>query len=855
MKNKDNKQHKIWSIIKIFVLEFKVAAILAIVLGVLTFLFYLVLELFIPNTLQSIDQKTTLSLFDELQKAHRHQDAILLMESRGGILNDSYHEEEYKIKLHDSYMHVGDFSKAEKMLLDVRKAQIKHLSELDAETLEEYPQLDVFLQFTAERIMYQFYETIGDSTNQIKYFNIYKRYYDQCKDYMDMLQSFTGEMPNVDCNDLVVYDSAVVKSFSNIDSAIEIMKSLIEKIIANTYYNKNFKLRCLTHLIKWQLDSGKLTDAYISIATAVGIADNPDTFDDYAQCGILSDYCYQIHDIATSKYMFSLYNRYLEMRHQTSDYDYINNQVRSLRYLESDGNYQQLIDELVGYCKGMRRQIATNLPSMTEDQREFFAAKFDMAYNYAFHILQMHPDDRLADLCFDNVAFKNGLLLRSNRNIENSIKALGDSNIDSMYSELKELRLDLIYQSVSGKKITNNTAKTESRIDFLEKEIALKCTDFKTKNDIIENDFRVIQSHLKNDEAVIELIEYGGNMFALILGSENHVKYVSIGSLKQYETKLRRPIFEIYHDESFTKKLWGKIADFVEGKQTLYYVPVGFFNQLSLCALYAGDGQYLSDLKDFRLLSNPSAIMEKHQLDIASATSKISLWGGIDYGFDNDTLSEKQNRAAIYRGDTLCNLKYAYREVSGISEMLTTNNIVNTIFTDSLATEKAFKNRAKKCDKIIHISTHGFFNDRSDLRTSMTESGLFFAGANKYWCNDTISIAPNQEDGILRAAEIAEMNLSGCSLVVLSACETGLGYSNSSEGVYGLQRAFKLAGADMVLMSLWKVDDYATSMLMTEFYKNLLSGDDANIALDKSRKTVREKFPSPEDWGGFVLLD
>jgi CHAT domain-containing protein len=81
-----------------------------------------------------------------------------------------------------------------------------------------------------------------------------------------------------------------------------------------------------------------------------------------------------------------------------------------------------------------------------------------------------------------------------------------------------------------------------------------------------------------------------------------------------------------------------------------------------------------------------------------------------------------------------------------------------------------------------------------------------------------------------------------------------LGFSNTSEGVYGLQRAFKLAGADMILMSLWKVDDFATSMLMTEFYKNLLSGDDADLALNKSRQAVRNHFPSPEDWGGFVLL-
>jgi CHAT domain-containing protein len=193
-------------------------------------------------------------------------------------------------------------------------------------------------------------------------------------------------------------------------------------------------------------------------------------------------------------------------------------------------------------------------------------------------------------------------------------------------------------------------------------------------------------------------------------------------------------------------------------------------------------------------------------------------------------------------------------EVKEIANLLNNQNINNIVFSDSIATETAFKQRAQKNDNIIHISTHGFFNENSDLNSSMIESGLFFAGANKFWSNDTLEVAIGQEDGILRAAEIAEMNLSNCNLVVLSACETGLGFSNTSEGVYGLQRAFKLAGADMILMSLWKVDDFATSMLMTEFYKNLLSGDDADLALNKSRQAVRNHFPSPEDWGGFVLL-
>jgi CHAT domain-containing protein len=332
------------------------------------------------------------------------------------------------------------------------------------------------------------------------------------------------------------------------------------------------------------------------------------------------------------------------------------------------------------------------------------------------------------------------------------------------------------------------------------------------------------------------------------------VTYIPIGNLSQIQDKLQRPIFEIYHDETLTDIIWNKIAQVVKGKKTVFYVPVGVFNQLAVGALYVGDNQYLSDNYDMRLLSNPSDIIERHPLDLTASTTKISLWGGIDYGMNADIVQKKQNRSAIYRGETLSNLRYAFREVTNISQMLSGNNIKNTVFSSNNATEKAFKERTREKDYIIHVSTHGFFNEKSDLHNSMMESGLFFAGANKYWSNDSISLEWGEEDGILRAAEIAQLNLSGCSLVVLSACETGLGFSDTSEGVYGLQRAFKLAGADMVLMSLWEVDDQATAMLMTEFYKNLLAGKDVDNALELGKRAVRRQYPSPEDWGGFVLL-
>ncbi len=837
---------------------YKDVFLLVLVSGVALCLVMLFLDFMIPNELKSIDKNTTMRLFDELQQANRHQDAILLMEYKGNsVFEDPDNDAVYMTKLSESYIHTGDYAKAEKMLIDAEK--LRKTKEIDAKTLKGYPNIDKFIDFTCARNIYQLYETIGDKKNQIKYYKIYRDYYDKFTAAADIdeivsLVSQSLDNPNINYHYAFKYDSIVIASFNDVDNSIKLMLQLVDSVYDDEAYNNSFKLKCLNKLIGWQLDNGFVTDAYISVAQAIELVKNPKSLDDYAYLGILSDYCYRIHDVETSKSLFNRYSVYLSERYGSDDYDYLSNYVRSFRYLEAENNRERLIDELEKYCEGMRRKIASFMPSMTEEQRDFFAAKFDLAYNYAFHILIEHPDKRLYKLCFDNVTFKNGLLLRSNKLIDNKIAAIGDNEIINMYNRLKELRLNKIYLSVSGKKYTDNTDEIDEEIVRIEKELALRCTDFKTQNEIEDVDCYKLQSKLNDNEVIIEMIEYDGNLLALILGNQKQVDYVNIGKLSDIQEKMQSRISEIYHNQELTNIIWSRIDEKIKKKQIVYYVPVGFFNQLAIGSLYAGNDEYLTDQKDIRLLSNPQTILDKRTLELDSKVANISLWGGINYG-NEDTIAEQQTvRTAITRGKNLRRLHYTLTEITQIANLLNTQNISNIIFQDTAATENAFKQRSQQNDYIIHISTHGFFNGNSDLRSSMFESGLFFAGANKYWTNDTISLNFGDEDGILRAAEIAELNLSKCALVVLSACETGLGFNNSSEGVYGLQRAFKLAGADMVLMSLWKVDDYSTSLLMREFYKNLLSGDDADIALSKSRQSVREQFPSPEDWGGFVLL-
>lgn len=185
-----------------------------------------------------------------------------------------------------------------------------------------------------------------------------------------------------------------------------------------------------------------------------------------------------------------------------------------------------------------------------------------------------------------------------------------------------------------------------------------------------------------------------------------------------------------------------------------------------------------------------------------------------------------------------------------------------TILTGSRATESALKVVA--APQLLHIATHGFFlqgaettesaqtqvpsraNESNEFENPLFRSGLALAGANVR--------SPGNDDGILTALEASGLNLWGTKLVTLSACDTGLGEVKSGEGVYGLRRAFVLAGAESLVMSLWPVSDYITREIMTRYYKNLKIGMERRAALRQVQQHMlkRKDQQHPFFWASFI---
>ena len=282
----------------------------------------------------------------------------------------------------------------------------------------------------------------------------------------------------------------------------------------------------------------------------------------------------------------------------------------------------------------------------------------------------------------------------------------------------------------------------------------------------------------------------------------------------------------------------------------------------------------------YRLSSTLELLREKAN----SKPVQVALFGGVEYELSSEqwkTISSSIPSAELATRDTISFQQVFERgasvylpgteiEVGDIDRLLQDKGIKASLFTGINATEGAVKQLSGSLTTIIHIATHGFFQSNASSEytgysnknesiemQSLTKNGLLMAGALSNLHD--MRIPNNVDDGILTARELANLNLSKTELVTLSACETGLG-NITTDGVFGLQRGFKKAGVNSILMSLWKVDDEATCLLMTEFYKNWIGdGKTKRESLELAKQTVRshkEKgWNAPKYWAAFILLD
>lgn len=347
---------------------------------------------------------------------------------------------------------------------------------------------------------------------------------------------------------------------------------------------------------------------------------------------------------------------------------------------------------------------------------------------------------------------------------------------------------------------------------------------------------------------------------------------------------------------SIYELVWMPIEKVIKGANKIYFSPYAIINNINIeCLCKTENSKPMFELYDIVRLSSTGEVINHTNNTISSA----AVFGDIDYNylpFISNSTNESQTNTNLSEGESndpysdirglrgeWSALANAAEEVSYISDALSHSNVTTSLYSKENGTEEAFKNLSSENAGLVHLATHGYyFNNEEAMKmdyfnpkgesiyvSTGLRSGILFSGANQAWKG--LEIPAGIEDGILTADEVLGLDLSSTDLLILSACQTALG-DMGSDGVYGIQRSFKIAGVNTIIMSLWEVDDEATKIMMTGFYDNLLKGQNKREAFTNAINNLRSAYVSREKelsrdiprykrydssyyWNSFIMLD
>lgn len=450
----------------------------------------------------------------------------------------------------------------------------------------------------------------------------------------------------------------------------------------------------------------------------------------------------------------------------------------------------------------------------------------------------------------------------------------------------------------------------ENETENLEKELNRKSTAFRDQQLSLKTNTAEVSAKLENNEAAIEFVRFrlyrdgwtDSLLYAAyILKAKDSVPvFIPLCEEKQLQSLFDSAgrtatamVNSFYRGLELKNKnsgllgkelyqlVWAPLLPYLKGRNKISYSPSGKLFNIAFHALPVDSVTLVSDKFELHQYTSIRQIAFRSLNNMSQKPISISLFGDPDFSSDKSVISKQRNNTTSTNiSATLLNdirgagsnewprLYGTAEEVKKIKQLFDQNKTTASLFMQADATEENLKSLNSKATQIIHIATHGFFLQLPDKNKRQTgfanqnaysladdpllRSGLILAGGNNAWNGKLPS--NGTEDGILTAYEISQIDLSKTELVVLSACETALGDVKGSEGVFGLQRAFKLAGVDKMIVSLWQVPDKETAELMTSFYGYWLNGKSIYQAFRQAQADMRLKYP-PFYWAAFVLIE
>jgi tetratricopeptide (TPR) repeat protein len=538
-------------------------------------------------------------------------------------------------------------------------------------------------------------------------------------------------------------------------------------------------------------------------------------------------------------------------------------------------------------------EIQEFFPQMSEKEKGQFyktiSNEFEEFNSYAVLRAGTHP--AALSRMYNNQLATKALLLNSSNKLRQRILSSGDTALIHLFKNWvsQKEHLSKIYSLSKAeiKKLAINVDSLERVNNDLEKKLSLKSELFKNTNEIKYYSWQDVQNKLKEGEAAIEMIRfpkykfdsagvYSDSIFyAALIIKKTTVDHPEIVLLKN-GNELEKRIINYYKNSIKIKtpdvisynEFWKKISESLADVKKIFFSPDGVYNQININSLQdINTKKYVFDELEFHNVTNTKDLIT--QRPVKTSKKQMVLVGNPNYTLDES----KKNKTLVNDSyeSYLNQLPGTEEEVNKINKTMTQNSWNTKLFIGSTATEKTIK--ALNNPKILHIATHGFFekdivnkDDNSNIepdkitQNPLLRSGLMLAGASLtlYNIRHTIfnadKIESNFEDGILTAYEAMNLNLDNTDLVILSACETGQGEIINGEGVYGLQRAFVIAGARSIIISLWKVNDETTQKLMSVFYQELIKTGNKVTAFKNAQSSLKKEFPEPYYWGAFVMV-
>ena len=533
------------------------------------------------------------------------------------------------------------------------------------------------------------------------------------------------------------------------------------------------------------------------------------------------------------------------------------------RYDQAYITYREAMDKTIDF-------INRYFPPMSEAEKTNFwdvtAPRFQRFFNFALEAVSQLK--YVAQDFFDYQMATKALLLNSTNKVKEAILKSNDKALINDYllwlDQKEQLARLYAYSKEQLKEQKIDLAELERSSNAMEKSLSERSTDFSAGYSTQKLSYKQVLALLGDNEALVDIVRVRGfgqdfteesRYVALILkkGAELPA-LVTLDNGQQLETRYskfyRNAIQQRVNDEYSYDQYWAKIESEIQGKKLIYISPDGVYNQLNLNTLKKPAAEYVVNRYDLVIIGNAKDLISLKSKKTVVPKKNAFLLGFPEYG---------TTEVSALPGTKV--------EIDGVSKILKTAGYQVNQFMQKEATEKNVK--TLKGPSLVHIATHGYFlqdtdgsagsvfgvNAENASNNPLLRSGLILAGAGKTITGTaTTADITSNDNGVLTAYEAMNLNLEGTSLVILSACETGLGDVKSGEGVYGLQRAFQVAGADALIMSLWKVDDAATQLLMTNFYANWIKLGNKQKAFKQAQLQLMSKYKEPYYWGAFVMM-